>query len=285
MNFQLSENQAWKVFQEEKDHYQSNEWPKVSIIIPTLNCAQTIALTIESLLEQDYKNFEIIIIDGGSKDRTLEIIKTFRQDYIRIFSYPIKQRYEMLNKGITHAVGQYINCLFPGDYYISHSTLRQMMRLALERQNPHLIYCGTLLRDGKSHVKILYRPLNVELLKNGHQPTSIQSCWFRTDIFRELGKFNPKYHLRGGYELLCRFLTHTDFTIASIHRILTDYDLRWVTRSMIIRHFWETCFIVWHYYGSMATWHWLVTQKDSARFIKLWWRNIKIAFLGHEKKR
>lgn len=274
---------CWKAFHQEEDSYLPHEWPTVSIIIPTHNCAQTISLTIESLLEQDYPQYEIIIVDGGSKDRTLELIKTFHQDRIRIFSFPIVRRYEMLNKGISHAVGRYINCLFPGDFYISRFTLRQMMRLAIQKQQPHLIYCGTLLRDGKSQVKSLYRPLDVELLRNGQQPTSLQSCWFRIDIFRELGKFNPKYNLRGGYDWLCRYMMHPDFRTASINRILTDYDLRWVSRSMILRHFWETYTTLWYYYGPLTTLRWLFRQKDGLRFLKLWWRNIRIAFFGKRR--
>lgn len=158
-----------------------------------------------------------------------------------------------------------------------------MMRLALEKQQPHLIYCGTLLRDGKSQVKSLYRPLEVELLRNGQQPSSLQACWFRIDTFRELGKFNPKYKLRGGYELLCRYMMHPDFRTASIHRILTDYDLRWVSRSTILQHFWETFIIILRFYGLMASIHWLFRQKDTLRFMKLWWRNIRVAFFGREK--
>lgn len=275
---------SWKAFQQEKTQHTPSEWPKVSIIIPTFNCAQTISLTIESLLDQDYPDFEIVVVDGGSKDRTLELVKTFRQNQIRIYSLPISQRYEMLNKGISHALGRYINCLFPGDFYISRFTLQQMMHLAIEKHQPHLVYCGTLLRDGKSLVKSLYRPLDVELLKNGHQPTSLQSCWFRIDTFRELGKFNPKYDVRGGFELLCRYIKHPEFRTASIHRILTDYDLRWVSRSMILQHFWETCITIWRYYGCLATVSWLFRQKDASRFLKLWWRNIRIAFFGREKK-
>ncbi len=273
-----------KAFHQEKPAYLASEWLKVSIIIPTFNCAQTIALTIESLLEQDYPNFEIIVVDGGSKDRTLELVKAFRQDQIRIYSLPIAQRYEMLNKGISHALGRYINCLFPGDFYISRFTLQQMMSLAIEKNQPHLVYCGTLLRDGKSQVKSLYRSLNIELLKNGQQPTSLQSCWFRIDAFRELGKFNAKYHVRGGFDLLCRYMMHPEFRTESIHRILTDYDLRWVSRSMILQHFWETCVTIWRYYGAVATIQWLFRQKDALRFIKLWWRNIRIAFFRSEKK-
>ncbi|MBN9378380.1 MAG: glycosyltransferase [Chlamydiales bacterium 38-26] len=275
----------WKAFQLDADVSHPHDWPKVSIIIPTYNCAQTISLTLESLQEQDYPDYEVIIIDSGSKDRTLEIVKTFPQESIKIFLYPSNQRYEMLNTGISHALGRYINCLFPGDFYISKNTLRQMMSVAIKNDYPHLVYCGTLLRDGRSQVKSLYRVLNVDLLKNGKQPTSLQSCWYRIDTFRELGKFNTHYHLRGSFDLLCRFMKHSDFRFASIYRVLTDYDLRWVTRSMIFRHFWETGWTIKRYYGFFAAMRWLIKQKDGERFFKLWWKSVRIAFFGSERKR
>ena len=274
----------WKAIQKEIAFPENAELPKISIILPTYNCAQSITLTLESLLEQNYPNYEILIIDGGSRDRTLELVKTFPQEKIQIYSTPIVQRYEMLNKGISHAKGKYINCLFPGDYYISPFTLSLMVRLGLEKDFPHLMYCGTLLRDGKTQVKTLYRLLSRELLENGQQPTSLQSCWFRTDIVRELGKFNTKYFQRGGYDFLCRYMMNSQYRTTSIKRILTDYDLRSVSRSMILRHFWETLRIVFAYYGPVAAWKWLIKQKDISRCFKLWWRNIRVAFF-REKKR
>lgn len=254
--------------------------PKVSIIIPTFNCAQTIALTLESLLEQDYPNFEILVIDGGSKDRTLELVKTFVNEKIHLYTTKDHQRYALLNQGISFATGQYINCLFPGDYYISPFTLTWVMESAMENQRPHLAYCGTLLRDGKSQVKILNRELNDELLKNGHQPTSLQSCWFRRDVFNHIGNFDKRYQLRGGYELLCRFIKHQEFQIHSIHRMLIDHDLRSVTRSMILQHFWETLKGLIQHYGFLTTVKWLFHQRDGTRFFKLWWEKIQMAFFG-----
>lgn len=260
--------------------FNNYEYPRVSIIIPTYNCAQVIGLTLESILPQHYPNFEIIVVDARSTDRTLEIVKGYRDEKIRVFSVSAPKRYEMLNKGITHATGGYINFLFPGDFYIYNDTIKYMMTLALEHDKPYIVYCGTLLRNGKSEVKILYRQLNLQLLQHGQQPTSLQSCWFRTDIFSQIGKFNTTYRLRGGYELLCRLTMNPKFQAVSTQRVLTDYDLRLVTRRMVLRHFWETLRTIYRYFGLIAALKWLATQKDTARFIKLWLRNVRVAFLG-----
>lgn len=260
--------------------YRPLELPRLSVVIPTTNSAQVIRSTLDSLLAQDYPHFEIIIVDC-SEDRTLEIVKSYRSEKIRIYSVAYARRYEMLNKGLSQAEGEYVNFLFPGDFFLYRGTLKQMMTLALDSNRPHLVYCGTLLRDLTFEAKILYRELTLDLLKKGQQPTSLQSCWFLTDTLREIGKFNSSYSQRGGFELLCRLtLDFKGFRFASIKRVLTDYDLRSVTRRMIIVHFWETMITISRYFGFFATLHWLFFQKDIYRFFKLWMHSLKVAFSG-----
>jgi glycosyltransferase involved in cell wall biosynthesis len=254
--------------------------PLVSVIIPTQNAAPLIALTLETILNQDYPQLEIIIIDASSQDRTLETIKGFRDDRIRIFSVSRYFRYEMLNKGISHAHGEYLNFLFPGDYFIYGRTLRDMMTIALKEKSPSLVFCGSLLRDGKSEVKILFRPLTLPLLKNGQQPTSLQSCWFKQDLFKEIGKFNTSLELRGGYDLLCRFMGKNSHSFAFTSRVMTDYNLRWVTRQYILRHFRETLKVIYRYFGFLAMIKWLFKQKDFARYTRLWFHSVRVAFFG-----
>lgn len=260
--------------------YSSADFPKVSIVIPTIDCAPLISLTLESVLSQDYTSFEVIIIDC-SKDRTLEIVKSYHDEKMRIFSVSHPQRYEMLNRGISQATGTYINFLFPGDFYLFHGTLKTMMALALDHNQPELVYCGTLLRDPQE-VKIMYRHLTIDLLKKGQQPTSLQSCWFKTDVVRELGKFDSDCKIRGGFDLLCRFCLKRKYRVASINRVLIDYDLRAVTRKMILIHFLETRKLLSKHFGYFTALRWVLIQKDFNRFLKLWLNSLKIAFLGRK---
>ncbi|MCB1112696.1 MAG: glycosyltransferase, partial [Chlamydiia bacterium] len=229
----------WQKLTGDEGKYQDYEYPKVSIVLPTYNCAQVIGLTLESILNQEYPDFEVIIVDGGSTDRTLEIVKNYREEKVRIFSVSGFQRYEMLNKGISQGTGAYFNFLFPGDYYIYRKTLKYLMGMALDYQSPHMVFCGTMLRGGKTDLKIMYRHLSASLLKKGHQPTSLQSCWLHADVFKKIGKFNTTLKLRGGFDLFCRFVLHHHLKTVSTTRVLTDYDLRLVTRPMIATHFWE----------------------------------------------
>lgn len=258
--------------------FKDEDFPKVSIVIPTYCCAQLISGTLESVLNQNYPNFEVIVVDS-STDRTLDVIKSHSEEKLQVFSITNCERYEMINKGLTQASGEYINFIFPGDFYLYSETLKYMMSLALQNNKPDLVYCGTLLRDSKAEVKTLFRELNLELLKKGQQPTSLQSCWFKTDAVRNLGKFNPSYSLRGGFDLMCRFelqkLKHVGIT-----RILIDYDLRAISRTMITQHFLETMKTLYRYFGFFTTLRWFFFQKDTQRLAKSWMHSLKVAFLG-----
>lgn len=272
-------SKLWDQLSRWEGKYRLEEFPKISIVIPTENAASLITLTLDSVLSQTYPSFEVIIVDN-STDRTVEIVKNYHDERVTIYSMSKGNRYEMLNKGVAQAQGDYINFLFPGDFYIYRDALKYMMTLALDHNTPNLVYCGALLRDASADGKILFRELTLDLLKRGQQPTSLQSCWFLTDTLRELKKFNIHYQMRGGFDLLCRFYLQSGYRHVSTSRVLTDYDLRVVRRRMVMIHFWETMKVVYRYFGFSGVMRWLVHQKDTKRLFKLWVRSLKIAFSG-----
>lgn len=265
---------------EEEEKYSELTYPQVSVIIPTYNRSESISQTIESLINQDYPDLEIIIIDGGSKDRTIETIKGFRAKNIRFFTVKSTNRYEMLNKGISHARGLYLNFLFPGDTYLHPKTPKIMMNLALDSGKPPFLYCGVLLRVISEEPKFLYRAMTIDNLKLGLQPTSLQGCWVRTDQIRKMGKFSPSYTLRGGFELICRLVTQTDVKPVSIPRILIDCDLQPYSRQSVSHHFFETIKTIYHYFGFWYAYKWLFKQRDIARYLQICCQSVKRAFLG-----
>lgn len=276
------DSSGWDKLLGEEEKLSDELSPKVSIIIPTFNNAQRIGLTIESLLKQRYPDFEILVIDAGSMDRTLEIVKSFHDERISLCSVTGYNRYEMVNKGISLANGLYINILFPGDYYIHVYTLMTMMQLGFKHSFPSLLYCGCLIREARRDVKVLYRPLDIQLLKMGQQPTSLQSFWIKGDLFNELGKFNSHLTLRGGYDLLCRFMLTKNPSFASTSSVLTDYDLRGVTRQMVVRHFLETFSVLKRHFGWWDALRWLYRQNEVSRYCRLLGKSLKVTLFGRE---
>ena len=97
--------------------------PKISIITPCYNAAQYIEQTILSIINQDYDNIEYIIIDGGSTDGSLELIKENESNINYWVSEPDKGIYNAMNKGIMAAKGEYLLFLNGGDWFCNPESL------------------------------------------------------------------------------------------------------------------------------------------------------------------
>lgn len=111
--------------------------PKVSIITISYNAEQYIVRTIESVINQTYKNIEYIIIDGASKDETVNIVKQY-ESHVDIFvSEPDKSHFDAMNKGIDKATGDYVLFMNAGDCIHKPTSLEDMMK---DSQGEDLIY-------------------------------------------------------------------------------------------------------------------------------------------------
>ncbi len=82
--------------------------PKISIITPAYNAERTILETIESVQNQTFSNFELIVINDGSKDRTLDLLQTIKDERLKIFSYENGGVAIARNRGLSHATGDFI---------------------------------------------------------------------------------------------------------------------------------------------------------------------------------
>ncbi|BAY12821.1 glycosyl transferase family protein [Calothrix sp. NIES-2098] len=101
----------------------------ISVIIPVYNGEKTIQETIESVLNQTFSDFEIIVINDGSEDSTLEIVKSFTDHRIRIFSYANAGLAVSRNRGLSHAVGKYISFIDADDLWTKSKLESQLKRL------------------------------------------------------------------------------------------------------------------------------------------------------------
>ena len=130
------------------------EKPLITIITITYNAADTIENTIKSVIEQTYSNIEYIIIDGGSKDGTVEIIKKYSKKISYWISEPDKGIYNAMNKGINHAHGAWINFMNAGDTFFDKNTIDNINFKSLNNQVIKVIYGDTIIKKkGKSFTK------------------------------------------------------------------------------------------------------------------------------------
>ena len=125
--------------------------PKFSVITVTYNAGKVLEDTIQSVAFQTYRNVEYIIVDGNSKDNTLEIVDKYRDRISQVISEPDKGLYDAMNKGIRLATGDYLCFLNAGDEFHDNETLQKIVHTLKGKELPDVIYGETAIVDEEGH--------------------------------------------------------------------------------------------------------------------------------------
>ena len=146
--------------------------PTFSIITVTYNAGKVLEDTILSVISQTYRNVEYIIVDGNSKDNTLEIIGNHSKHISKMVSEPDKGLYDAMNKGIRMATGDYLCFLNAGDKFHEKETLQKIAETLKDKDLPDVIYGETAIVDEDGnflHMRRLSTPdrLNWKSFKQG----------------------------------------------------------------------------------------------------------------------
>ena len=112
---------------------------KVTVITVCFNSASTLGRTLTSVFDQDYKNFEYIVIDGGSSDGTLDILDSFRSSLHCVISEPDKGIYDAMNKGLERATGDIVCFLNADDEYATQDVFSRVVEIMSKRSTDALI--------------------------------------------------------------------------------------------------------------------------------------------------
>jgi len=191
--------------------------PKVSIITSVLNGADTIADTIESVIQQQYNNIEYIIIDGNSSDNTVPIIRRYGDKVDILVSEPDQGVYDAMNKGIKLARGDIIAILNSDDVYADSTVVGQMVNFMettlVDAAYSNLVYVD---RDDTGRIKRFWNPGEYKkgaFLRGWTIPHPTFFC--RREIFDKFGLYNTKFQIAADFELMMRFVEK--------HKIKVDY--------------------------------------------------------------
>ena len=178
---------------------------KISIITISFNANDTIEKTLKSVVGQSYKNIEHLIIDGGSKDNTLEICNSFSH-ISKIISESDKGVYDAFNKGLKLATGEIIGFLNADDVFYSEKAVEDLVN-AFSNNEADIVY-GNLdyvNKEAKVIRNWISRPYEKGLVKKAWMPAH-PTFYCKKEVYDHLGGYNDSFKIAGDFELCLRFL-------------------------------------------------------------------------------
>lgn len=181
---------------------------KVTIITVTLNSARFLEDCIQSVISQDYKNIEHIIIDGGSTDATLSIIEKYKGHIAAWVSEKDQGMYDAINKGMRMATGDIIGTLNSDDT-LSGATVIEDIVNAFDEQKVDSVYGDLVYVDQQNTQKIIRvwkgLPYKRRRYKHGWMPAH-PTFYFKRELLEKFGYYETHYFTAADYEFMARYL-------------------------------------------------------------------------------
>lgn len=207
--------------------------PKISIVTPSYNQAKFIEIAIQSVINQNYPNFEHIIFDNCSTDGTIDILKKY--PHLIWTSEPDYGQSDALNKGFKKAVGEVIGWLNSDDSYLPNC-FYSIVKILKESPESDVIYGDYRWVDKNGDLIKLRREIGFNLfmfkyLHFTYIPSS--AIFFKNKIFKEGNFLNSAYHLSMDYELFLR-IALKGYRFTHVKSFLADF--RWHPESKSTLH-------------------------------------------------
>ncbi len=200
---------------------------KISIITVCHNSESTIEATIQSVLSQDYKGIEFIIVDGRSADRTFSIIEKYRSRISKIVSEKDEGMYHAINKGISLATGEIVGILNSDDIYSDEKIISRIVK-EFEIKKTDCIY-GDLQYVARDNPQKIIRnwkskPYNEKLFLKGWMPPH-PTFFVKRNCYERFGIFNTSFSISADYELMLRFLYKNRISSSYLPEVLVKMSV------------------------------------------------------------
>lgn len=195
---------------------------KVSIITATYNSASTIHDTLASLESQTYPDIEYIIIDGSSKDNTLEVIKRSCTRVSKIISEQDHGIYDALNKGIAAATGDIVGFLHSDDLFAYPDAIQDMVGV-FQSGEYDAVYADLEYVQQKDVSKVVRLwqsgAYNKKKLKYGWMPAH-PTFYMKRSCYKRLGDFDLSYKIAADYDSILRYLWRGNINAGYLQKVL-----------------------------------------------------------------
>lgn len=225
----------------------------ISVIIPVYNGERTIEQTVKSVLNQTFPDFELIVINDGSADSTLDILARFHDPRIKVFSFPNSGLSASRNRGIDHASGEFVSFIDADDLWTSDKLEAQLKSL---RENPEatVSYSWTDFIDDSGN-KLGF---GIHQTINGYVFPNLLTFFFigsgsnaliRKKVFDDVGRFDETLTSAEDLDMFLRLATRYQFSAVPVPQILYRITDNSMSRN-VIRQEKETVKVIDRAFGS-----------------------------------
>lgn len=224
--------------------------PLFSIITVTYNAAETLPATMKSVVEQSCTDYEHIIVDGASKDNTVDIAKAMATPRMKMISEPDKGIYDAMNKGIGMTKGKYLIFLNAGDSFHSATTLENIAEAIKSNDYPGIVYGQTQIVDSERQ-RIADRHLTApEVLTYGSFSDGMVVCHQAFIALKRIAPlYNLKFRFSADYDWCIQCLQHSRKNVY-VPDVIIDYLNEGVTTANHRASLIERFKIMSYYYGT-----------------------------------
>lgn len=203
--------------------------PFFSLITICYNEEKRINKTCKSISQQNFKNFEWIIIDGNSADRTLDVIKKYKDFFSKLISEKDNGRYHAMNKGIKNAKGKYLLFVNGGDYLQNKDVLQKVYDFIMKDNERNDIYCGDILLENGRIFSRIGNKLDKQFFIFKTIPH--QASFIKYNLFKKYGNYDEKYEIVGDYDFWVRSILLGESSVKFLPFVISVFDLKGVGSS------------------------------------------------------
>jgi len=198
--------------------------PKISIITACYNAEQSIEQTIQSVINQTYKNIEYIIVDGASTDSTMDIVQNYRSKLDIVISEPDKGIYDAFNKGVMAATGDIVHILNAGDFYVDNTIVHDVMNTFIEDVDVEYVHGVLKTVDAVTESINYYQFPTVSDIKSvlirGIMPPH-PAFFLKKQCFIKYGLFNSEYKIAADTRIMLSCILHSNGKF--INKVITEF--------------------------------------------------------------